>query len=244
MDNIYYVYEWVRLDNNEPFYVGKGKNNRWRTKSSRNNHFLNIVNSIPCAVILLHENLTSDEACDLECYYIEHYKYAIGYDLVNITDGGEGVSGFKPNEDKLKKMRTIYHGFDIEDNYDEILKMYNDMVPLNKIGKVFGVSKVVIVKMLKRHGITIRTQGETKKISQIDKIRTDSTCIKIIKNNIYYYFPTITRASVWMFENKYSKSEKGGKKIIYNNIKKNNKYKDIEIYNISQDEFLAPHHGA
>ena len=28
MKNEYYVYEWIRLDTNEPFYVGKGKGNR------------------------------------------------------------------------------------------------------------------------------------------------------------------------------------------------------------------------
>ena len=28
MENNYYVYEWIRLDTNEPFYVGKGKNKR------------------------------------------------------------------------------------------------------------------------------------------------------------------------------------------------------------------------
>ena len=24
-ENIYYVYEWIRLDTNEPFYVGMGR---------------------------------------------------------------------------------------------------------------------------------------------------------------------------------------------------------------------------
>ena len=28
--NIFYVYEWIRLDTNEPFYIGKGCNDRWR----------------------------------------------------------------------------------------------------------------------------------------------------------------------------------------------------------------------
>ena len=30
--NQYYVYEWIRLDNNEPFYVGKGKGERCFTE--------------------------------------------------------------------------------------------------------------------------------------------------------------------------------------------------------------------
>lgn len=29
-NNEYYVYEWIRLDTNEPFYVGKGKKDRWK----------------------------------------------------------------------------------------------------------------------------------------------------------------------------------------------------------------------
>ena len=28
--NKYYVYIYWRLDINEPFYIGKGKNNRWK----------------------------------------------------------------------------------------------------------------------------------------------------------------------------------------------------------------------
>ena len=28
MENVFYVYEWIRLDTNEPFYVGKGRDNR------------------------------------------------------------------------------------------------------------------------------------------------------------------------------------------------------------------------
>lgn len=28
VNKIYYIYEWIRLDTNEPFYVGKGKGNR------------------------------------------------------------------------------------------------------------------------------------------------------------------------------------------------------------------------
>ena len=36
MENNYYVYEWIRLDTNEPFYVGKGKGIRWKSFDRRN----------------------------------------------------------------------------------------------------------------------------------------------------------------------------------------------------------------
>ena len=92
-DNIYYVYEWIRLDINEPFYVGKGCGDRWKDLTrGNNNHFNNIVKSIPIAVNILHDNLTEQMAYDLEVWYIREYRDIIGYDMCNINDGGEGQS--------------------------------------------------------------------------------------------------------------------------------------------------------
>ena len=92
-ENIFYVYEWIRLDTNEPFYVGKGHGNRcYKTTRKCNDHFNNIVKSIPCAVNLLVENCTEQEALDFEVWYIYNYRDVIGYPLVNITDGGDGYT--------------------------------------------------------------------------------------------------------------------------------------------------------
>ena len=41
MENNYYVYEWIRLDTNEPFYVGKGKNKRCYKLTRGDNHHFN-----------------------------------------------------------------------------------------------------------------------------------------------------------------------------------------------------------
>ena len=91
--NDYYVYEWIRLDTNEPFYVGKGKGNRWKDLiRGRNYHSNNIVNKIPVAVNILHDNLDEETAYGLEVWYIREYRDIIGYDLCNINDGGEGCA--------------------------------------------------------------------------------------------------------------------------------------------------------
>ena len=91
MDNNFYVYEWIRLDTNEPFYVGKGHKNRcYQLTRGNNNHFNNIVKSIPVAVNILHDNLDEQTAFGLEVWYIREYRDIIGYDLCNINDGGEG----------------------------------------------------------------------------------------------------------------------------------------------------------
>lgn len=94
MDNVYYVYEWIRLDTNEPFYVGKGKGNRWKKLSRENSRFNRIVNKLPVVVNILHDNLDEETANGLEVWYIREYRDVIGYDLCNIADGGEGVALF------------------------------------------------------------------------------------------------------------------------------------------------------
>ena len=92
MNKEYYVYEWIRLDTNEPFYVGKGKGNRWRTFHHRNNYFTYIVNKVPIVVNILHEGLDEETAFGLECYYIWLYRDIIGYEMCNFNDGGEGCA--------------------------------------------------------------------------------------------------------------------------------------------------------
>ena len=84
----YYVYEWIRLDTNEPFYIGKGKGRRWCVLKRENDRFNKIVNKIPVAVNILESNLCEKEAFEYEIYYINEYRN-IGFDLVNICDGGE-----------------------------------------------------------------------------------------------------------------------------------------------------------
>ena len=58
----YFIYQHTRLDTNEVFYIGKGtrqkKGNIYRrayTKSSRNNYWLNIVQSTPYKVDIIEE---------------------------------------------------------------------------------------------------------------------------------------------------------------------------------------------
>lgn len=90
-DDEYYVYEWIRLDTNEPFYVGKGKGKRWKILNREyNTYFNSIVNKYPVAVNILHDNLDEETAYGLEVWYIREYRDIIGYDLVNFTEGGEG----------------------------------------------------------------------------------------------------------------------------------------------------------
>lgn len=89
----YYVYEWIRLDTNEPFYVGKGCGDRWcKLTRGTNKHFNRIVNKIPVAVHIIEDGLTEEEAYSTEIYMIWEYRDILGLPIVNVSDGGDGVT--------------------------------------------------------------------------------------------------------------------------------------------------------
>ena len=123
--NNFYVYIYWRLDTNEPFYIGKGKDNRWRKLEGRQNeHFINVVNKIPIVVTIEKENLTENEAFYWEEKIIEELVFEYGFSinikgnnsnnhychLVNMCWGGEGHSGWKPNDIWRKKKSESMKG--------------------------------------------------------------------------------------------------------------------------------------
>ena len=117
----YYVYIYYRLDTNEPFYVGKGKDDRWKRLNEatrgHNKHFMNIINKIPIAVIIEKDNLTESEAFYWEEKIINKLVFEYGFSidikgnrsnehychLVNKTWGGEGASGCNSYENKTEE---------------------------------------------------------------------------------------------------------------------------------------------
>lgn len=88
MKNDYYIYEWYNIENGYIFYVGKGRNNRYRIKSGRNNYFANYINKYNCDVRKIKENLTEDDAYNIEASIIIKYKEE-GLCCCNLTDGHE-----------------------------------------------------------------------------------------------------------------------------------------------------------
>ncbi len=97
----YYVYQHIRLDENAVFYVGKGKEYRHIETTNRNNHWHNVVNKAGFKSEVIFNNLDEELALLVEIEMIDKYR-KLGYKLVNLTDGGEGVSGYRHTE-KTKK---------------------------------------------------------------------------------------------------------------------------------------------
>lgn len=96
----YYVYGHINPITNKFFYIGKGKGRRWETTRGRNEYWKRTVDKYGFSAIKLAENLTNEQAVEVEKQYIEKYGTANnGGSLVNMTTGGEyGRTGYKMPE--------------------------------------------------------------------------------------------------------------------------------------------------
>ena len=112
--DIFYVYHHINIDNNEVFYVGKGKDKRAKSHTNSNNDDnpfkTNVINKIKAAglepIIEYHsENLTEGIAFIQEISLIKKYgRRDLGLGpLTNLTDGGEGSSGHIRSEEAQEK---------------------------------------------------------------------------------------------------------------------------------------------
>lgn len=107
--NNYYIYEYYIIDSGEVFYVGKGKNKRFKNLYSRNKFFKDMYYSHNCDVRKVKIGLTEEEAFKEEIKLIKFYRDKFPqYRLTNQTDGGEGTSGWKPSIEFRRKQSNIH----------------------------------------------------------------------------------------------------------------------------------------
>jgi hypothetical protein len=101
MENNYCVYFYLREDKT-PYYVGMGRKQRPFAKHAHRQGKGDFKPKSPDLISIIHENLSQQEAYELEIYYIKQYgQKCDGGILINMTQGGEGG---KHNEESRKKL--------------------------------------------------------------------------------------------------------------------------------------------
>lgn len=85
---MFYTYAHTRNDTNKIFYIGKGSGNRAFSSYGRNNYWNKIAQKHGFTANILAEWKEGKEALDHEVLLIACFK-DIGYELANMTDGGE-----------------------------------------------------------------------------------------------------------------------------------------------------------
>ena len=106
-----YVYRHIRLDKNQPFYIGIGSDENYyrsNSKSDRNTYWKRIVAKTDYDIDIILDDLTWEDACEKEKEFIKLYgRFQFGGLLCNMTDGGEGGLGVVVSEETREKKREI-----------------------------------------------------------------------------------------------------------------------------------------
>jgi len=109
----HYVYLHRRPDSGEVFYVGKGQGDRAHRATSRNRHWRNVVAKAGQPLVqFVCRDMDEDLAFLAEVEAIDAHRRR-GAPLVNLTDGGEGVSGLKrrkPTQEEIERRRAANTG--------------------------------------------------------------------------------------------------------------------------------------
>lgn len=115
LDPIFYVYEHIRSDRGEVFYVGKGKKWRKTIMSGRKNKYHEAVRQklkslgFEMEVRLVRDHMTEADALAFEIERIAYWR-GLGIKLTNGTDGGEGVTGMRHGPETRARMSQVRKG--------------------------------------------------------------------------------------------------------------------------------------
>lgn len=121
MLNKYYLYRHIRLDKNEPFYIGIGskppvidKHGNFKSEysrafsfSKRTKYWKNIVAKTEFEVEIMLESESHEFIKEKEIEFIALYgRKDLGKGILcNLTDGGDGSVGFKHTEETLNYLK-------------------------------------------------------------------------------------------------------------------------------------------
>jgi hypothetical protein len=110
--NNWYVYRHIRLDKNQPFYIGIGNKvdyaRAYEFKADKRNNIWNaIYHKTQIEVDILFDNITKQEAANKEKEFIKLYGRIDNSNgiLSNMTDGGDGILNAKRSLETREKLR-------------------------------------------------------------------------------------------------------------------------------------------
>jgi hypothetical protein len=113
---LFYIYQYFDPIRKEPIYIGKGSGKRYLyhlyRRNTKNTPFYNRIKWIKKQgreplITKLHEDFSEEKVFKIETNLIKKIgRKDLGKGpLLNLTDGGEGKSGFKFSKESINKMR-------------------------------------------------------------------------------------------------------------------------------------------
>lgn len=129
-----YVYRHIRLDKNQPFYIGIGSDSEYKRaneKARRNNIWKKIVSKSYYEIEILFDNITYDEAKVKEVEFISLYgriDLNTGT-LSNMTAGGDGTLNMVYTAEYRKKLSDKAKAKVLTEEQKEKLRKFRLGVP-------------------------------------------------------------------------------------------------------------------
>jgi hypothetical protein len=163
-----YLYRHIRLDKNEPFYIGIGSDSNYNRayeikKDRRNIVWSRIASKSEIEVEIMLDGLSWDNACEKEIEFIKLYGRKDGGGiLANLTDGGDGTLGLIVSE-KTRKENSERHSGKNNPMYGKSHpKELIEQIRLKNIGRVSW----------NKGKKGVYTDSQLKKMSEIKKGKT------------------------------------------------------------------------
>ena len=135
-----YLYRHIRIDKNEPFYIGIGSDNNYNranSKYGRNKLWNSIIKKSDYIIEIILDNLEWKDACNKEIEFISLYGRKDNNTgiLVNLTNGGEGTLGVVVSKETLRKRSIKLSGVNNPQYGKTFSKEYREKLSKAKIGK-------------------------------------------------------------------------------------------------------------
>ncbi len=210
--NMHYLYRHIRLDIDQPFYIGIGTKpkaflyysteySRAYNKSRRNNIWKKIINKTSYEVEILFESDNYNFIKEKEIEFIKLYgrinnKTGI---LTNLTDGGEGTKGFVVSFSTKEKigLNNVSRGKFGKDNpkskkiyqYDLDGNFIKEWYSLADVGRFFKLPNKRIPSFTGKtfKGYVWKYKFLGLKISPVDYSVGINNRLKSVKKSIYQY---------------------------------------------------------
>lgn len=159
------VYKHIRIDKNEPFYIGIGKSkSRAYSKKSRSKHWHSIVNKADYEVEIIKTGISWEDAKELEIELISKYGRNDLNEgtLVNHTDGGDGNNNQRFTAETRSKMSKSHLGKELTEKHKRNISKAKQGIPQSESHRLSNSLS---------HKGNIPTEETKRKISQALKGR-------------------------------------------------------------------------
>lgn len=217
--NTFYVYTHHRATDGAVFYVGKGTKSRAHKVHGRNAHWKRVVAKHGYYVTIVANNLTESEALRKEVEVIATIgKIA----LCNMTDGGEGMSGYQHTQSGKLKIAAAKVGKSRSPEVVEKMrksrlgKKASDTTrqKMSDARKGYSHSPEAIQKMREKAKARSTETIAKQVAANTGKIRSNAACAnmslsqkgKIVKCSNGKVFEKLAHAAKWLKENGHPKA--------------------------------------